>query len=69
MIAIAAALTRAGHDVSMLSQPSVEQRAIAAGCEFVPFSAIPDYARDVALEEQLERSGRPPSARCSATTC
>ena len=57
MIAIAAALTRAGHDVSMLSQPSVEQRAIAVGCDFIPFSAIPDYARDVALEDQLELIG------------
>jgi UDP:flavonoid glycosyltransferase YjiC (YdhE family) len=57
MIAIAAALTRAGHDVSMLSQPSVEQRAIAVGCDFIPFSAIPDYARDVALENQLQLVG------------
>ncbi len=57
MIAIAMALTRAGHDVSMLSQPSVEQRAIVVGCDFIPFSAIPDYARDVALEDQLELIG------------
>lgn len=54
MIAIAQALRLAGHDVVVLAQPSVRGRAVAAGATFVPFTALGDYDRQVALEEQIE---------------
>src|SRR5690348_6050871 len=54
MIAIAQALRRAGHDVIVLAQPSVRSRAVAAGATFVPFTALGDYDRRVALEEQID---------------
>jgi UDP:flavonoid glycosyltransferase YjiC (YdhE family) len=53
MLAIAEALVHRGHDVVLLSQPSVRERAEAAGCTFAAFSVIPDYDRDTMLEEQL----------------
>ncbi len=54
MIAVAQALHRAGHEVTVLAQPSVEARAVAAGATFVPFTALGDYDRCVPLEEQIE---------------
>ena len=53
MLAIAESLVQRGHDVLMLSQPSVRQRAEAARCTFVAFSQIPDYDRRTPLEAQL----------------
>ena len=43
MLALAESLVLAGHDVVILSQPSVRLRAEAAGCTFVSFSKIPNY--------------------------
>ena len=42
MIAIAQALCHAGHEVTVLAQPSVEARAVAAEATFVPFTALGD---------------------------
>jgi len=53
VIALAESLVRKGHDVSILSQPSVRKRAEAAGCGFFSFSAIPDYERRKQLEDQI----------------
>ncbi len=58
MLALAESLVLAGHDVVILSQPSVRLRAEAAGCTFVAFSKIPDYRRDTSLEDQLGLVGR-----------
>ena len=54
MVALAEALVDDGHSVTMLNQPSVEARSRAAGCDFVPFSRLGDYATDEPIEEQLE---------------
>jgi UDP:flavonoid glycosyltransferase YjiC (YdhE family) len=54
MIAVAEELVRRGHEVSVLSQPSVRARAERAGCSFTAFSSIPDYERRKSLEDQLE---------------
>lgn len=54
VLAAATALLDRGHGVAILSQPSVRERAIAAGCDFLRFSEAGDYRRDVALEEQLD---------------
>ena len=53
VLALARALGDRGHEVVVLNQPSVEARAEAAGCRFEAFSTVPDYERDVPLEEQL----------------
>jgi UDP:flavonoid glycosyltransferase YjiC (YdhE family) len=53
VLALAAAFVGRGSEVVVLSQPSVRARAEAVGGRFVAFSALPDYERDVALEEQL----------------
>lgn len=57
VLALAEEAVEAGHDVTVLSQPSVRSRAEAAGATFVPFSSIGDYARDRALEDQLDVTG------------
>jgi UDP:flavonoid glycosyltransferase YjiC (YdhE family) len=54
VLAIAAALGEAGHAVTVLSQPSVRERAEAIGSRFVALSEIGDYATDAALEDQLD---------------
>ena len=56
VLAVAEAMVDGGHDVSILSQPSVRQRAEEIGAGFVAFSSIPDYERTRALEEQLDRT-------------
>ena len=56
VLALAAAFGDRGHEVVVLSQPSVASRAEAVGADFVAFSSLPDYARDVLLEEQLEHT-------------
>ena len=56
MVAVAQALVRRGHHVSVLSQPSVPRAAPAAGCAFVPLS-VPDYDHDRPIEDQLELAG------------
>ena len=53
-MALAQALVVRGHRVSVLSQPSVQQRARSVGCNFLPFSGVPDFEKDRVLEEQLE---------------
>lgn len=57
VVALTQALRRAGHDVVVLSQPCVRDRAEAAGASFVPFTEIGDYDRRVALEEQVDVIG------------
>src|SRR6478609_8859279 len=54
LLAIAEALIRSGHDVWVLSQPSVRQRAERCGCTFVGFSGIAAYERRKSLEDQIE---------------
>ena len=54
MLAVGEALVARGHTVTVLSQPSVGERASAAGCEFRAFSAVPDYDRRTLLEEQID---------------
>jgi MGT family glycosyltransferase len=56
VLAVAEAIIDRGHEVAILSQPSVASRAAAIGCQFVAFSQAADYRRDVALEEQLDRT-------------
>ena len=53
VLAIAEALVAGGHEVVVLSQPSVRSRAEAAGCAFLPFSELADYDRHRPLEDQL----------------
>jgi UDP:flavonoid glycosyltransferase YjiC (YdhE family) len=57
LTALAWSLGERGHRVSILSQPSVRARARAAGCGFLPFSAVPDYRPDQLLEDQLDIAG------------
>jgi MGT family glycosyltransferase len=54
LLALGEALVALGHEVVMLSQPSVRKRAEAAGCAFVTFTEIGDYDRRTPLEEQLD---------------
>ena len=56
MLALAEALVARDHRVVWLTQPSVAERATSSGCEFVGFSALPDYDHRRAIEEQLELS-------------
>jgi UDP:flavonoid glycosyltransferase YjiC (YdhE family) len=56
MLALASALIGEGAAVTVLSQPSVQARAVGAGCSFVAFSELDSYDRTRALEQQLERS-------------
>ena len=53
VIATATALIADGHDVRILSQPSVASRAGEVGASFESFAGIADYAPDVAIEDQL----------------
>ena len=53
MLAIAEALIRSGHDVLLLSQPSVRSRAERAGCRFFAFSGIAAYEARKPLEDQF----------------
>ena len=54
MLALAEALVSRRHEVFVLSQPSVRNRAEAAGCTFVAFSNLPDYEARKPIEEQLD---------------
>jgi UDP:flavonoid glycosyltransferase YjiC (YdhE family) len=54
MLALAQAMVRRGHDVTWLSQPSVSDRAFAAGCHFEPLDGLGDYDANEAIEEQIE---------------
>jgi UDP:flavonoid glycosyltransferase YjiC (YdhE family) len=53
MLALVEAFVARGHEVVWLGQPSIEARALAAGCRFTPFAGVQDYAARVWLEEQL----------------
>jgi len=53
MLALAEAFVSRGHDVAWLGQPSIERRAVSAGCRFSSFPGIPDYESRVPLEEQI----------------
>jgi MGT family glycosyltransferase len=53
MLALAEALVGGGHEVTVLSQPSVRRRAEHLGCSFVPFSQLGDYEQRTPLEEQV----------------
>jgi UDP:flavonoid glycosyltransferase YjiC (YdhE family) len=52
-LAVAEQLTRRGHEVVVLSQPSVRDRAERAGARFRAFTATPNYEPRTALEDQL----------------
>lgn len=54
MLALAQGMVARGHEVTWLSQPSVEQRAVAAGCRFTHFDRLGDYAAGATLEEQAD---------------
>jgi UDP:flavonoid glycosyltransferase YjiC (YdhE family) len=54
MVALVQAMTARGHEVTVLSQPCVRDRAVAAGASFEAFADFGDYATDVAIEEQLD---------------
>jgi UDP:flavonoid glycosyltransferase YjiC (YdhE family) len=43
-----------GHEVTVLGQPSMAERAERAGAAFVDFDVYGDYSPDVPIEEQLE---------------
>ena len=53
MLAIAEELAARGHAVTVLGQRGIERRARRVGADFVAF-AIPDYATDRPIEEQIE---------------
>ena len=53
MLALAETFVERGHDVTWLGQPSIESRAVLAGCRFVPFQGVPSYEPRVEIEEQL----------------
>lgn len=53
MLALAKTFVERGHDVTWLGQPSIESRAVLAGCRFVPFQGVPSYEPRVEIEEQL----------------
>lgn len=52
MLALAETFVSRGVEVAWLGQPSIEQRAVAAGCSFLPFDGVPNYAARVAIENQ-----------------
>src|SRR5205807_10351571 len=52
MLALAEAFVARGQAVTWLGQPSIEARALAAGCRFVAFHGIPDYQARVAIDNQ-----------------
>jgi MGT family glycosyltransferase len=54
MVALVQAMVARGHEVTVLSQPCVRERAVEAGASFEPFADFGDYATDVAIEEQLD---------------
>ena len=54
MLALAQEMVRRGHDVTWLSQPSVRERAVAAGCRFEPLVGSRRLRPGIAIEEQLE---------------
>jgi UDP:flavonoid glycosyltransferase YjiC (YdhE family) len=56
VVALVEAAVEAGHEATVLSQPSVRARAERAGARFVGFSRLGDYAKGRALEEQLDLS-------------
>lgn len=53
MLALAEAFVARGHGVVWVGQPSIERRALAAGCQFSAFRGIPDYEPRVLVEDQL----------------
>jgi UDP:flavonoid glycosyltransferase YjiC (YdhE family) len=53
MLALAEAAVARGHDVVWLGQPSIEERAVAAGCRFSPFRGVADYEGRVPIEDQF----------------
>jgi UDP:flavonoid glycosyltransferase YjiC (YdhE family) len=53
MLALAQAFVARGHDVGWMAQPSVERRAMGAGCGFVPFKAAGGADAAVGDLEQL----------------
>jgi UDP:flavonoid glycosyltransferase YjiC (YdhE family) len=63
MLALAETFAARGDQVVVLSQPSVRSRAEAAGCSFVAFSDLPDYAPRRAIEDQLDLSVRATTAQ------
>ena len=58
IVALGQALVRRDHQVTVLSQPSVQRRVEAVGCTFRAFSAIPDYDHARSFDDQLELIGR-----------
>jgi UDP:flavonoid glycosyltransferase YjiC (YdhE family) len=58
MLALAEAFVARGDAVAVLSQPSVQARAEAAGCTFLAFTDLPNYAPRRAIEDQLDLSLR-----------
>lgn len=54
LVALVQAMVARGHEVTVLSQPCVRERVEAAGAAFEPFADLGDYARDVAIEDQLD---------------
>jgi UDP:flavonoid glycosyltransferase YjiC (YdhE family) len=63
MLALAEEFSKRGDAVVVLSQPSVRSRAEAAGCTFVAFTDLPDYAPRRAIEDQLDLSLRATTAQ------
>jgi UDP:flavonoid glycosyltransferase YjiC (YdhE family) len=54
VLGLAQALLARGHEVLVLSQPSVRARAEDLGCRFTPLSTVRDYAPRTPIEEQLD---------------
>ena len=52
MLALAETFVSRGLEVTWLGQPSIEERAVAAGCSFLPFEGVPNYAAGVPIENQ-----------------
>ena len=57
MLALAEAFVARSHEVGWMGQPSIERRAVGAGCDFVPITGVGDYERGIAIEEQIAVAG------------
>lgn len=57
MVALTEAAVARGHDVTVLSQPSVQRRAETVGARFAAFSSLPDYDHRRSFDDQLALIG------------
>jgi UDP:flavonoid glycosyltransferase YjiC (YdhE family) len=56
MLALGRRLARRGHDVRVLGTPSLADRVVRAGLDFVAFERVPEFDRTAgrAMEDQVD---------------